>query len=136
MTNTKIPNVIVRARIETNRKRINTIESELHELAAEIARLEEERRVREAERAGLAYELQLLETGMSVRSIAELDRTEAIIAILRQSSAPLSPAQIVDGLKAAGRTEEHARSVSATLDHLKKRGSVRSERRGQWTVTG
>ena len=98
MTNTKIPNVIVRARIETNRKRINTIESELHELAAEIARLEEERRVREAERAGLAYELQLLETGMSVRSIAELDRTEAIIAILRQSSAPLSPAQIVDGL--------------------------------------
>ena len=121
-------------RVDMIRKEIETIDSELAKVVAEIGRLEEERNSREARRAGLAYELHLLETGTSASSVAELSRTDAILAMLRQRSSQLSPSQLVDALRAAGREREDARSVSATLDYLKKRGLVRSPRRGYWVI--
>lgn len=108
-------------RAKAIKKRLEAIETQFHELRAE--------------RAGLIAELQVLEAGPEAGQLADADRTEAILEVLRKAAESLTPAEILRRLTNAGRNTDDARNVSATLNYLKKRELVQSPRRGQWTCT-
>lgn len=81
---------------------------------------------------GLEAELDALRAGVnSEGGLEDMSRTDAILTILRGSSGTKAPKEILDALRAAGRTDE-LRSVTATLDHLLKAGSVERPSRGRY----
>ncbi len=108
-------------------KRIEEVEDQLAEqrvlLTATSARIR-----------GLEAELEALREGAGGgdgADVSEMPRTEAIAAVLRASAETLSPTEILGRLHAAGRTDE-LRSVTATLDHLVKKGAVQRPKRGRY----
>lgn len=66
--------------------------------------------------------------------LVELDRTDAIEAVLRQSSGTMNVQEIIDALKAGGRTDDPTKSVRATLSYLQDAGRVTRVSRGQYTA--
>jgi hypothetical protein len=106
-------------------ERIAQVEADL---AAQRARVSEE----VARLRGLEAELGALRAGMVGRGgLSEMARTEAILTILRQSTTTLSPTEVLQALRAAGRSED-LRSVTATLDYLLKAESVQRPSRGRY----
>lgn len=70
----------------------------------------------------------------AVGEVPAARRTEAIVAVLRQRAAPMSPKEITDALRAAGRADE-LRSVTATLTHLRRTAAIERVGRGQYVAT-
>jgi hypothetical protein len=60
--------------------------------------------------------------------------TDAITKVLRISGGTRSPSEIQSGLSAAGR-EEPLNKITSTLNHLRNRGQVIRESRGQYRAT-
>jgi len=71
---------------------------------------------------GLEAELAALQAGLAQGDdLVGAARTEAIVTVLHKADGSLSPTELVERLHAAGR-DDIFRSVTATLDHLIKRG--------------
>lgn len=64
--------------------------------------------------------------------LADLNRTDAIVEVLRRANVPLSPQEVWEGLIGAGRADEY-RQVTATLSYLLKSGSVQRPSGGRYT---
>lgn len=77
-----------------------------------------------------AWRAQIAGTG----GLVEMSRTGALLAVLRQAAGTMSPTELVQALRAAGRSDE-LRSVTATLDYLLKSGSVERPSRGRYLAT-
>lgn len=109
--------------------------------ASRVAELEQERlELRQAIDAaaariqGIDAEISYLRTGTAPRSgLASLQRTEAIVLVLRMQGPIMSPSEILEALVEGGRNEQLA-SVTSTLSHLKKTGVLVLVRRGQYQL--
>jgi hypothetical protein len=83
---------------------------------------------------GLEAELAALQAGLAQGDdLVGAARTEAIVTVLHKADGSLSPPELVERLHAAGR-DDIFRSVTATLDHLIKRGRVVKVGRGRYTA--
>lgn len=65
----------------------------------------------------------------------QMPRTRAVLRIVKLANSPVSPAEVRDGLRAVGRSDDYDR-VSSTLAYLKKRGDVAQPTRGVYTAAG
>ena len=104
------------------------LELELAGWREELVKLSTKIRGREVEIAAVRANLEL--SG----SLADLPRTEAIVAILRQAEGTLTPSDILNTLAATKRVDD-LRAVTATLDYLVKRGRVQRPDRGRYLAT-
>jgi hypothetical protein len=77
-----------------------------------------------AELRGVDAQLASLKSGIALNGdLATLPRTDVIVTVLRSAAGTLSPTEITRRLTAAGRNES-LRSITATLDYLKKKERV------------
>lgn len=83
---------------------------------------------------GLESELEALRSAPEDGDLLAAPRTEAIVTILRRARGSMSPTDILAGLEDAGRSDE-LRAVTATLDHLLKKGTVQRPSRGRYLAT-
>jgi hypothetical protein len=130
------------------RARMTSLASQLRRASVELAHFEKQLAKLEARTAGKRVEVAKLQAAMARdqgtrparsskrprRSPAiELppQRTDAIVAVLGRSAAPMSPSEITEALREGGR-EEEPRSVSATLAHLLKAKRVQRVGRGRY----
>lgn len=61
-----------------------------------------------------------------------LNRTQAILAMLKHTGRPMGPSEIALALSRKGRTNDEPHYVSSTLDSLKRRGKVAPLGDGTW----
>jgi|NGEPerStandDraft_6_1074524.scaffolds.fasta_scaffold126321_2 hypothetical protein len=79
---------------------------------------------------GIEAELESMRAGATLEGdLVKMPRTEAILAILRQSEGTLSPSEIAMRLRAAGRDDD-SRSVTATLSYMVEKGRIEKVARG------
>ena len=79
---------------------------------------------------GIAAQLERLKTGTaSISTLESLQRTDAILTVLRSSSKPLRAPQILNEFEAAGRSDDLP-SIRATLKYLLERDLVTRPGRG------
>ena len=77
-------------------------------------------------------ELASIQAGVALTGdLAGLERTEAILAVLRDGGTMLSPKEIEQRLDAGDRSDTY-RTITATLDHLMKRNKVTRADRGHY----
>lgn len=94
------------------------------DLERELAAEREELRVVAARVAGKEAELRSLRAGLTdPGGLAGLDRTDAILTVLRRSDVSLTPAEVTSRLHAEGR-DDTAKLVSSTLSYLLKEERV------------
>ena len=106
--------------------------AELEHAAAEA--MEEASRSFARARA-LREEARLLREGAEVAThLAAMSRVDAIVAVLRQAGAPMSPTEIGRALVAGGRPEDSRQTITATLSYLVERGRVMRVGRGQYAT--
>ena len=106
------------------------------ELAREIAVEMEQASLHFARAAALREEVRLLRDGSAVATdVAAASRVDAIVAVLRQAAAPLSPTEIGRALVAAGRPEDSRQAITASLDYLRKQDRVVRVARGRYAVS-
>jgi len=106
----------------------------IRELERDLA--EQQRLAREvmARCRGIEAELAFLRSGEPlVQDVVAMSRSDAIVAVLRDSGLTLSPTEILGRLTASGRTED-LRLVTATLNYLLGRGAVTRPERGRYLV--
>ena len=101
------------------------LESELAEWREELTKFAMRIRGREAEIAAVRAAIE------HRSELADLPRTAAIVAVLREADTALTPSQILTRLEAAER-EDDLRKVTATLDYLVKSGHVIRPGRGHY----
>lgn len=65
----------------------------------------------------------------------KITRLDAVERVLAQTDRPMSPSEIAARLSALGRQGDTGNYVAAALSHLKRKGLVRKERRGEWIIT-
>ena len=104
------------------------LESELAGWREELVKLSTRIRGREVEIAAVRANLELSS------SLADLPRTEAILAVLMRAEGTLTPSDILKALSAAERDDD-LRAVTATLDYLVKRGRIQRPNRGRYLAT-
>lgn len=109
-------------------KRIAELEAELNRqrerVASEVARLR-----------GLEAELDALRAGLAGdEDLAVMERTEAVLHVLRGAKGTLRPKEVHEALQQAGRSDAY-RDVTATLAYLRERGLVRRAGRGLYVAT-
>ena len=105
------------------------------ELARRRRELEEQIDAVRAEHAGVLAELGALQRGTEAPSeLVGVDRTTAIIAVLREAEGPLRTAEVVQRLQAHGREADTAAVVNATLVYLRSQGRVSRPARGLYTA--
>ena len=105
------------------------------ELEAAIAEEMEQAQRHFARAAALREEARLLREGSAVATdVAAASRVDAIVAVLRQGGAPLSPTEIGRALVAAGRPEDSRQAITASLDYLRKQDRVVRVGRGRYAV--
>ena len=81
---------------------------------------------------GIEARLASLKAGVAiVGERAGLDRTDAIVAVLRSAGGTLSPTEIMEALVEAGRTERMG-LITGTLGYLCKQGRVQKLGRGRY----
>ena len=68
------------------------------------------------------------------RALTSMTKSEAIVAVLRQSHAPMSIREIVEALREAGRTSETYNGISVYLQTLLSQDRVRRPERGRYTA--
>ena len=77
-------------------------------------------------------ELASIQAGVALTGdLAGLERTEAVLAVLHDGGAMLSPKEIEQRLEAGGRSDTY-RTITATLDHLMKQNKVTRADRGHY----
>jgi predicted Zn-ribbon and HTH transcriptional regulator len=64
-----------------------------------------------------------------------MTKSEAIVAVLERSRAPMSIREIVEALHDAGRKSENYNGVSVYLQNLLIEGSVRRPERGRYVAS-
>jgi len=104
------------ARLQTRR---DAITEEMAELERELDGLR-----RAAERHGLGLR-------NSPQRMLKMNRTDAVETVLRTTSGPVSPNDIVRLLNNLGRDDEY-NAVSAALAHLARTGRAHTVERGSW----
>jgi hypothetical protein len=88
-----------------------------------------------AELRGVDAQLASLKSGIALNGdLATLPRTDAIVTVLRSAAGTLSPTEITRSLTAAGRNES-LRSITATLDYLKKKERVSQAAPGRYLAS-
>ena len=126
------------------------IKSEVDRLGAEIETAESELIQRKAHLAGLraqrdalAAELaRIVDEGRPVQPVppAEmpnlkmLDRTDAIVEVLRVTKRAMSIQEVWDGLKAGGRSEPGYQVIASTLNFLNQKGRITKPSRGRYAA--
>ena len=81
---------------------------------------------------GIEARLASLKEGVAIGGeLAELGRTDAIVAVLGLAGVTLSPTEIMEALVEAGRTERMG-LITGTLDYLCKKGRVQKVSRGRY----
>jgi hypothetical protein len=68
------------------------------------------------------------------RDLSALDRTDAILHVLRAARLALTTGEVTGELREAGRPEEEERVVGATLHYLFKRDLARRPARGKYAA--
>lgn len=107
----------------------------IDELERTIAEERELASMHFARALGAEAELRWLRTGKRLESeLGGLPRTEAIVEVLRQAGTPRSPSQIAEALRAAGRSDDSANKINATLTHLTRTGRVIKVGRGLYAA--
>jgi hypothetical protein len=131
--------------------RMTRLSSQLRRASVELAHFEKQLAKLEARTAGKRVEVAKLQAAIereqnvrptrsrkkgrrSVREQLPPRRTDAILAVLGRSAAPMSPSEITEALRASGR-EEELRAVSATLTHLIKGKRVERVGRGRYLTS-
>ena len=106
---------------------VQRIESELADKEEQLARLRSEVRA-------LRLQLTELRNGADApQPLAELTYSDAVVEVLHRDGGALSPHQIHERLRDAGRDDE-PRSLGGILQALKRRGRVERVGRGQWVI--
>ncbi len=114
---------------------MTTRSERIAELEAASAEAMEQAQLHFARAAALGEEARLLREGSQVATdVAALSRVDAIVAVLREAAAPLSPAQIGEALVAAGRPEDSRQTITASLDYLRKQDRVVRVGRGRYAA--
>lgn len=67
-------------------------------------------------------------------SLKVLDRTDAIVEVLRLHNRPMSIKEVWDGLKAGGRAEPGYQVVASTLNFLQRNGRINKTGRGRYAA--
>ena len=111
-----------------------TLAGRIQELERQLAEQRTQVALGAARLAGLEAELGALRSGDVPTEIREAPRTVAILSVLRSAPGTMSPSDIVECLREAGRADE-LRSVTATLDHLAKKQAVQRPARGRYLAT-
>lgn len=85
--------------------------------------------------AGIAEERRRWRASMSVTTstASPVSRVDAVVAILSASLEALSPTEILNGLRAAGR-DDSINTVTATISYLERTGKVTRPARGKYLV--
>lgn len=105
------------------------------ELEARAAELHEIVAAATAELAGIRSELEVLRSGShAATDLAELSRTDAIVAVLRQQGSAMSPNEIEARLADGGLTISRNKTT-ATLAYLMKQSRVLRVSRGRYVAT-
>ncbi|HEX9992159.1 MAG TPA: hypothetical protein VGB14_04450 [Acidimicrobiales bacterium] len=112
--------------------RIDSRSTELVRLQAELAGLRAQRAalgraVRDA--ADREEATARVASGLSP-DLRRVDRTEAIEHVLRSGKRLMSISDVLDALRAAGRSEPDRQVVASTLNFLHRRGRISKPRRG------
>lgn len=125
------------------------LHAELQRLEQEIAAAEVDLIQRKAALAGLraqrealAADLVVVDDRASADSVATaempslrmLDRTDAIVEVLRVSERTLTIQEVWDGLKAGGRTERNYQVIASTLNFLHRNGRINKASRGRYAA--
>lgn len=66
--------------------------------------------------------------------LASMDRTEALIAVLRRAEGPLGVEDIKQALREGGRVDDSDGAVRATLHYLKSNERIRNPMRGRYSA--
>ena len=89
----------------------------------------------EAERDQLAAALAARATpGRGRRDLSHLDRTDAVVQVLRTSGDTMTTREVTERLRQGGRPDEREHIVSSTLQYLFKRDLVRRPSRGKYAA--
>jgi hypothetical protein len=125
------------ADLEANQQARRAMVNEFQQLVAQTKRLEMMISV-------LKEAVQLYGTDEGRAALAEvldsendwskLNRADAVFKALASVRTPCGPSEIVQILRAHGRTDDTVNLVSAALSYLKSRYRVRSEERGKWVI--
>lgn len=126
------------------------IKSEVDRLGAEIEAAEGELIQRKAQLAGLRAQRDALAGELAaiidhqrspdvpptteMPNLRTLDRTDAIVEVLRLTSRPMSIQEVWDGLKAGGRSEPGYQVVASTLAFLQRNGKINKTGRGRYAA--
>lgn len=102
-------------------------------LRAELTETEEVAAQAFARVRGLEVQIAALEAGAADRGeLADMPRqTDAILAVLHQTSGTLTPSEITSWMNEAGRSE-NLKTVSSLLSYLLKEGKVQRPSRGHY----
>lgn len=124
------------------------IKSEIERLDSEIESAEIELVQRGAHLAGRKAHRQFLVVELSkaaeqrpsevdpspMRNLEALDRTDAIVEVLRLTGREMSIREVWDGLKAGGRPEPHYQVIASTLNFLQRNGRINKTARGRYAA--
>lgn len=114
-----------------------SISSRIVELEEELLELREAERTMLARIQGIVRELRVLRSGIDAPagSLSELDRTDAIVEVLRRERGAMSVSEVFDALCAAGR-DDPRKLVSSTLSYLANQtDNARRLERGVYVAT-
>lgn len=113
--------------------RVDDLAEDLDRAKSELAGLERRLARVSARVAGKRAEVRRLEEAIAAEHRGGLpaSRTDAIVAVLSRGAGPMSPSEVTEALRDAGRNDE-LRSVTATLAHLLKGHRVIRRGRGRY----
>jgi chromosome segregation ATPase len=125
------------------REELEQMDQEIADTETQLIRLKVHLAGLQGQRASLAAELAAIaDREISHRrperrkypNLEALDRTDAIVEVLRSAGVPMSIQEVWDALSAAGRRESKYQVIASTLNFLHREGRITRPSRGRYAA--